>query len=227
MTLPEPYYDDGVCQIYVGDCRAILPLLPHIDVVITDPPYGVNIGNHAGSKDTRLGMLTKGCYASYDDTPENFKSIIAPAIQDAISLCGRGMVFAVPPAMWALPAPKAIGGVFLPHSVGRNAWGFSSFAHCLLYGAAPDNHKGCKSIGFVNYSVAEKNGHPTPKPLEWMTWAVSLGSRPGETILDPFAGSGTTLRAAKDLGRKAIGIEINPDYCRIAAERLRQEVLAL
>jgi len=71
----------------------------------------------------------------------------------------------------------------------------------------------------------EYRNHPTQKPLRVIIWAINLC--PGEpgTILDPFTGSGTTLRAAKDLGRKAIGIEIEEKYCKIAAERLRQEVL--
>lgn len=69
--------------------------------------------------------------------------------------------------------------------------------------------------------------HPTTKPLGLVSRFVSLFSEAGETILDPFMGSGTTLRAAKDLGRKAIGIEIEERYCEIAARRLEQEVLAL
>lgn len=227
MSLPTPYYQDSAVTIYHGDCREILPLLPKVDLVLTDPPYGVNIGEHAGAYDKRLRHLTKNAYLSYEDTPHNFEKIVAPAITDALALCPRAMVFSVPPAMWLLPPPKAIGGIFLPHSVGRNSWGFSTFAHCLLYGTAPDNHLGCKATGILNYSVAVKNGHPTPKPIEWMIWAVSLGSRPSETILDPFMGSGTTLRAAKDLGRKAIGIEICEEYCSIAAKRMAQEVLAL
>ena len=71
---------------------------------------------------------------------------------------------------------------------------------------------------------ADATGHPYEKPLEVMTWIV--GMVPADlTVLDPFMGSGTTLRAAKDLGRKAIGIEINERYCEIAVERLRQAVL--
>jgi len=69
--------------------------------------------------------------------------------------------------------------------------------------------------------------HPCPKPIKWMRWAVSRASREGETILDPFMGSGTTLRAAKDLGRKAIGIELSERYCEIAVRRLQQSVLPL
>lgn len=65
--------------------------------------------------------------------------------------------------------------------------------------------------------------HPTQKPVELMTWCISLADDPA-TILDPFMGSGTTLRAAKDLGRKAIGIEIEEKYCEIAAKRMQQEV---
>ena len=74
-------------------------------------------------------------------------------------------------------------------------------------------------------AVSERNGHPCPKPVEWMLWLVKWVSLEDETILDPFMGSGTTLVAAKQLGRRAIGIEIEERYCEIAANRLRQEVL--
>jgi site-specific DNA-methyltransferase (adenine-specific) len=72
----------------------------------------------------------------------------------------------------------------------------------------------------------EKRFHPTQKPLEVITWNIGLADNP-KTILDPCFGSGTTLRAAKDLGRKAIGIEIEEKYCEIAAKRMQQEVLPL
>jgi len=69
------------------------------------------------------------------------------------------------------------------------------------------------------------NGHPTPKPIEIMRTQILLSSNPGDIILDPFCGSGITLIAAKSLGRKYIGADINPDYCRLSEDKLRQEEL--
>jgi len=218
----------GDATLYLADCLTVLPAIA-ADVLITDPPYGVNLGNHEGAKDNRLKHLTKQAYASYEDTPENYSAIVVPAIAKALELTGRGMVFGVPPAIWLLPAPDAIGGVYLPHSVGRNRWGFSSLAHCLLYGQAPGLEKGCRATAIRSTAVADKNGHPTPKPLQWMKWAVDLGSRRKGVVLDPFMGSGTTGVACADLGRKFIGIEMEPSYFEIACERIdnayRQERL--
>lgn len=81
----------------------------------------------------------------------------------------------------------------------------------------------------LNFSIGQdfkgSNGHPWPKPLRLMKKLIRHWSNQDGTILDPFMGSGTTLRAAKDLGRKAIGIEIEERYCEIAAKRMAQEVL--
>jgi DNA modification methylase len=210
----------GNATLYLGDCLEILPHLPKVDAVITDPPYGVNLGNHKGVDDKRLAHLTKQGYESYEDSPENFLRIVVPAVRGSLALASRGMVFAAAPMMWHLPAPDVIGGIYLSRSVGRNKWGFSSLTHCLLYGTAPSIEKGCRATAFMNSEAAEINGHPTPKPIRWMIWAVDLGSRPSEVILDPFMGSGTTGVACMNLGRKFIGIEIEPKYFEIACERI-------
>ncbi len=116
----------------------------------------------------------------------------------------------------------------MPMGAGRSAFGFTNLMPALMYGRCPTNHLGCKNTMMVlNQQNEPESDHPCPKPYKIMTKMVVLGSTEGDTILDPFMGSGTTLRAAKDLGRKAIGIEIEERYCEIAARRLSQEVFAL
>jgi site-specific DNA-methyltransferase (adenine-specific) len=91
-----------------------------------------------------------------------------------------------------------------------------------------DLHAGDQKTDIWEFnSCRERLGHPTPKPLDMMSFIVRISCRPGGLVVDPFMGSGTTLRAAKDLGRRAIGIELDERYCEIAANRMRQEVLPL
>jgi len=91
-----------------------------------------------------------------------------------------------------------------------------------MEGFSIDN-RGLPDIQRWKWSSHKPNGHPAEKPIEGMLWMIHQSG--GDLILDPFMGSGTTLRAAKDLGRKAIGIEIEEKYCEIAAKRMKQEVL--
>jgi site-specific DNA-methyltransferase (adenine-specific) len=221
-----PYYEHAGITIYHGDCRDVLPRVS-ADVLVTDPPYGMNLGTHGGARDTRSRELRRTSYASYEDTPENYVAIVAPAIRLALSRVARGAVFGLAPSVWALPAPSAIGAVYVRAANGRSPWGFQNLAPVLFYGTAPDLEKGARNTVFIARGKADPEiGHPCPKPVEWLVWLVGLASRPTETVLDPFMGSGTTLRAAKDLGRSAVGIEIEERYCEIAAKRLSQEVLS-
>jgi site-specific DNA-methyltransferase (adenine-specific) len=212
----------GDCRLILGDCLEVLPTLGPVDAVVTDPPYGVNLGTHRGATDTRQTVLRKLGYDSYDDTPENFGLIVVPGVRAALALAERGAVWMPGCGAWQLPTPSAIGGVFLPSGMGRNSWGFASFQHCLFYGTAPDLNLGAKGTGFRSTETVEANGHPCPKPIGWMMWTVSLASRKAETILDPFMGSGTTLVACAKLGRRGIGIEIDEGYFNIACERVRK-----
>jgi site-specific DNA-methyltransferase (adenine-specific) len=225
--MATPYYDCDGITIYHGDCREILPDIK-ADVLVTDPPYGMRLGKHSGAKDRRSRELRRGSYASYDDTPENYASVVVPAIRDALCMVARGAVFAPAPSAWLLPAPDVLGGVFIPAANGRSPWGFQNLAPVLLYGVAPDLHLGAKQTAVRGSGRSDVElGHPCPKPMQWLMWLVGLASKQGETIIDPFMGSGTTLRAAKDIGRKAIGIEIEESYCEIAVKRLAQGVLPL
>lgn len=212
----------GDAALYLGDCMDVLPALSAVDAVITDPPYGVNLGQHRGANDHRSTVLQKDGYASYEDTPENFASFIAPAVASALSKASRGAVFMAWKSAWMLPPADAIGGIYLPSGMGRNSWGFASLQHCLFYGVAPDLHLGAKATAIYSTETSEKNGHPCPKPLGWMKWSVGLASRAGETVLDPFMGSGTTGVAAINMGRKFVGCEQSPEYFEIACRRLTE-----
>jgi DNA modification methylase len=220
MTLPEPYYDDGVCQIYVGDCRELLPLLPKVDLLLTDPPYG--IGEAAGKNKKRTGGLAMARdygNATWDDAPPEDWMFGLMRSKSAHQIIWGGNYFPLPPSSCWLVWDKENGE--------------TDFADCELAWTnlrKAVRRKVYKWQGMLQEKMGrdkEQRYHPTQKPLDVMTWAISQAPDDCETILDPFMGSGTTLRAAKDLNRKAIGIEINPDYAKIAAERLRQEVLAL
>ena len=204
---------------FLGDCREVLPTLAKVDAVVTDPPYGIDLGSQ---KDRRGDhVLVKAKYASYEDTPENFARIVVPAITAALAQSDRGLVFVSGATAWMLPAPACIGGIYLPSAQGRLIWGFRSFAPCLLYGSAPALNLGCRATAMESCEAVEANGHPCPKPISWMRWAIDLASRPKQTILDPFMGSGTTGVAAVKLGRKFVGIEIEPKYFDIAVREYR------
>ena len=209
----EPYYQDSAVTIYHGDCREILPELPKVDLVLTDPPYGVGVP-----------------YESFDDTTENVRmliqSTIAPLrnIADRVALsCGQDNIWEYPQSDWILCWINKAGA----H---QNRWGFSCWTPILVYGKDPFRKigKGARPDIIEHQETSEKNGHPCPKPIRFWT-KLMVRCQPENTgiILDPFMGSGTTLRAAKDLGRKAIGIEIEEKYCEIAARRMAQEVLHL
>lgn len=206
----NPYYQHKGITIYHGDCREILPSLEPVDLVLTDPPYGIDAGNVKFGK-ARVGGV------DWD------KSTQPIAVSDSIRLARRAVIFGgnyytMPPASCWLVWDKQTAGV-------------TTFADAEL---AWTNLPG--AVRLVRYlwsgpyqKKREIRHHPTQKPAEVMSWCIAQSDKHGDnqTILDPFMGSGTTLVAAKDLGRKAIGIEIEEKYCEIAAKRLSQEVLPL
>ena len=227
----KPYYEHAGITIYHGDCRDILPELEPVDLVLTDPPYGVGLvtktSDYRGSKNYDNG---KSLLASvlYDDSADTIRPLIKSAIPLALALSDRAVIFPGTKMMFEYPVPAAIGAVFTPNGAGRSPWGFQCSHPILYYGKDPylQDGKGSRPNGFrTEQPNMEKIDHPCPKPIAWMKWSIRRASRGGETVLDPFMGSGTTLVAAKDLGRRAIGIEIEERYCEIAAKRLSQEVL--
>lgn len=209
----------GDATLYLGDCRELMrPNFERPDVVITDPPYGVELGKTKGAGGAH-GLSLDG-YASYDDTYENYVSQIVPALSWCIRECNRTAIF-IGPHIHELPKFDALGGVYCPAATARHQWGFKNFLPVLFYGTYPDLHKGAQYPTVIHSTeVAEKNGHPVPKPIGWMRWLVGLCSRRWETVFDPYMGSGTTGVAAVTLGRKFVGVEMEPRYFEIACERI-------
>lgn len=224
-----PYYQDGSCVIYHGDAREILPTLPKVDLVLTDPPYGVD-GKLNSKTKTRWAISfkrAKNAYGTFTDSPEYVYNVVVPGFKMALKKATRAILTPGNKCLTFYPAPDSFGSFWQPASVGLQAWGRSDSQPIFYYGAFPRESRLIpgQSLSWKLTETPERNGHPCPKPYKaWLRLAM-LGSLDGETILDPFMGSGTTLRAAKDLGRKAIGIEIEERYCEIAAKRLAQEVL--
>lgn len=210
-----PYYADDLVTIYHGDSRE---WSDRVDVMVTDPPYGVSFDGKATKHTIRKG----GGYTTKDDAQ------VGPAVVGALlPLVDRAAVFTGNRGLHLYPQPRDIGCVYCPAGAGIGPWGFTLFHPVLFYGGRASNSLQPTSMQSFDTAGTDAAGHPCPKPLRWMTWAVSLASRPGETVIDPFAGSGTTLLAAKQTGRKSIGIEIEERYCEIAATRCSQEVLGL
>lgn len=219
-----PYYSDDAVTIYHGDCRDLIDGLV-FDVIVTDPPYGVGFAG----KRTKHTVRATGGYTAYDDTPENVAAVVVPALAPLLERGARAVITPGRASMFLYPTPRTVGAIFYPSGAGAGPWGFTCSQPIYYYGSDPYLAKsmGSRPDSFSTTEAAGESLHPCPKPIRTMRWLVLKASLPGETVLDPFMGSGTTLRAAKDCGRKAIGVEIDERYCEIAAKRMGQEVLAL
>jgi DNA modification methylase len=194
----KPYYQDeraGI-MIYHGDCREVLPGLDDSEVALTDPPYGVGKDQWDNASCEWIVPLLN-CRTT----------MITPGIKN----------------MFRYPAPNWVAAYCFPNGEKRAVGGgINCWEPVLVYGKVSFSLD-CRM--FRPVASVRIDGHSTPKPVSPWQWLIAEASEPGETILDPFMGSGTTLRAAKDLGRRAIGIEIEERYCEIAARRLGQECL--
>lgn len=208
----NPYYEKDGVTIYHGDCRTIAPSV-EFDVLVTDPPYGVNF----------VGKNTKGTTRRNDGYTVGDSDIGPGVVATLLPRSKRALVFCGTRLMFRYPEPYDIGCVYCPAGAGRGRWGWTLYNPILFYGKSKTTN--ATPAGFESFDTVGETGHPCAKPLRWMLWAVEKASHPSEVILDPFCGSGTTLFAARQLGRRAIGIEIEERYCEIAAKRLGQGVL--
>lgn len=195
-------------KIYHGDCLEIMPLLPKVDLVVTDPPYGVNLG-----------------YDVYADTEENWYKLMRrfiPEIKELSTMsifpsCQiKRMKFFYDefPPDWIIAWYKGSPGHV-------SAIGFNDWEPHVVYG----RNKGINMHDYFYVQPDTKDSfykdHPCPKNVKWASWLIERAIGKGNLVLDPFLGSGTTIVACKELNRNGIGIEISEKYCDIAKKRLK------
>ena len=195
----------GDATLYLGDCREILPLLPKVDAVVTDPPYGIHLE-----------------YGIFNDTEENVKGLADVVIPWAIENAKRTLVTSGNKCQHLYPRPDWTLAWVTPAGSGSGPWGFSCWQPILAYGSCPylAAGKGRRQDVLLHTETSEKNGHPCPKPVGFMGKVVERASLVRDLVLDPFMGSGTTGVACAKLGRKFIGIELEERYFSIACKRI-------
>jgi DNA modification methylase len=205
----KPYYEHAGITIYHGDCREILPSLPKCDLLLTDPPYGINRAGMRASTSAHGGRKAYEALSNWDDS--------APDGETFALLFNSAREYVIWGANYF---PQN-----LPPSMGWFVWDKGQRIAQSDGELACTSRTGALRIFELNRVALMLDGaeHPTQKPLALFKWCMAFFPD-AQTILDPFMGSGTTLVAAKNLGRKAIGIEIEEKYCEIAAKRLSQEV---
>lgn len=226
----RPYYEDEACQIFHGDCREILPALEpeSADAVVTDPPFNVGFEYGTGYDDKMAldayGDFLRGavsesqralrpggwsywwvammhCHLYHKWFPEGWR--IFASTKDFVQILPIHVQYSWDPVVfWRKDGPKGERGK------SARDWHLARTSRHVL-----EKRRGAK--------------HPCRRPIDAATYIVDAAAKPGETVLDPFMGSGTTLLAAKNLGRKAIGIEREEQWCEASAERLAQGVLDL
>lgn len=189
----------GDATLYLGDCREIIPALLPVDAVVTDPPYGIGFGR----KHTKWSA-NRGTVLGEWDTEASDVAFLTDLAKDVIIWGGERFGLPVHRGWLAWVKPDA------PPT-------FSSMEFAWTNREKPARH----IVHSISATNAERVGHPTQKPVRVMEWC--LGFLEAQTVLDPFMGSGTTGVACARLGRKFIGIEIEPRYFDIACERIKRE----
>lgn len=211
MRLPEPYYQDEHCTIYHGDCRHILPELDRADLLLTDPPYGIGKDGQKASDGAHGGRKAYEFLGWDGDRPSQFTfALLLAAANEHIIWGGNYFADYLPAQMKWFVWDK---GQRINQSDGELAW---------------TSLGGALRICTLNRVELQLDGaeHPTQKPLKLINWCLEQAPHI-HTVIDPYMGSGTTLRAAKDRGLVAVGIEREEKYCEIAVKRLAQTVLPL
>lgn len=211
----QPYFHEHGVTLYHGDCLEILPELAKADLVLTDPPYGIRKWNSSGGQS--LSEAEAEAVNKWDALPsQDLMDAVVDAGRYAIVwggnyLCGLLGAFRTP-LVW----DKKIRGMHFAE--GEMAWTNFDFGTLRIFEHPIAGNWGSPLSG------KRHREHPTQKPVELMQWCIQKAKLGGKeaTVIDPFAGSGTTLEAAQNLGLSAIGIELEERYCEVVAKRFDQ-----
>ena len=246
-SAPQPYYEHAGVTIYHGDVLDVIDQVDSFDALITDPPYssggmmrgdrsqrstaqkymrqdtqGVRTNFTGDNKDQRAFLLWASLWlgTAREKACEGCPALVftdwrqLPVVTDAVQLAGwvwQGI------GVWHKPGGKPNHNMFCADAefvaLGRN-------------GPTPSEWDRVHPRGMFSKTPESDRTHMTQKPIAVMEWLIQFAPK-GGTVLDPFIGSGTTLLAAKNMGRKAIGSDIDEHWCEIAAKRLDQEVMTL
>jgi len=212
----KPYYKDSYVTIYHGDCREILPTLEKADLVLTDIPFNVDLN-----------------YASYEDklTASDYSKVCRDWF-NAMKSKGKAFIIKVPTKHTPIVLPifaDVLNYVwtliqYSPNATTHGAFNLSLYTQYLVGG---ELSKRPNFDVIVNTNNTILKCHPAEMPVVPIRRIIEWFTESSDIIIDPFMGSGTFIRAAKDLNRHCIGIEIEEKYCEIAAKRCSQSVFNL
>lgn len=247
--LPEPYYQDELATLYHADCRELLPLLDAVDHVITDPPYSEYTHNRVRSS-RMVAARDRGAKGGAD-TRRNVDLGFAHLDDDLRRFCAQQ--FARVARRWVLVFSDVESTHLWRSDLEQASLRYIRTGGWIKLGATPQFSGDRPAAGFETITIAHRPGrtrwngggghalwshaivqdrghtggrlHTTQKPLRLMNELVTLFTDPGELILDAFAGSGTTLVAARLAGRRVIGIEDDERCCETIAGRLQDPLL--
>ncbi len=226
----KPYFERDGVTIYHGDARDVLPTLAQVDAVVTDPPYGTDVPRDGYGR----RQIWHGDQHIVGDSDLS-------AFSDALMLIRPLLVRNAWILSFCSPKRRAdmerVFSAVASNVMGEVVWdkmqpglgGGIRYQHESILLASFGQPSGRCGLSSVIRAIAPRgeHGHPHEKPLALMNWLIRYASEDESVVLDPFMGSGSTLRAAMNLGRRAIGIEIEERYCEIAARRLDQLTLGL